>query len=85
MTENPDKWSSNSEPISIITSSVDCRENTVPSKVVRWYDLRKPGGHDDRRRSRRFNGILCGAEPGFHILRWPIKTSLGFRGCSRER
>ena len=85
MTENMGQWPSKPEPISIITPSFRRGENSVPSMIVRLYDLRKPGGHDDRGRLHRFNGSTCGAGLGFHILRWSIKSSLGFGGRSRER
>ncbi len=85
MTENLGPWPSKREPISKITPSVGCGENSVPSMIVRLYDLRKPGGDVDRGRLRRFDGSPCRAGPGFHILRWSIKSSLGFGGRSRER
>ncbi len=85
MTENMGQWPSKPEPISNITPSVGCGKFFVPSMVVRLYDLRKPGGHDDRGRLHRFNGSSWGAGPGFRILRWSVKSSLGFGGRPRAR
>ncbi len=73
MTEILDKLPSNREPVSKITPSVGCGENSVPSPVVQLYDLRKPGGHDDLGRLRRYNGSTCGAGPGFRILHGSIQ------------
>ncbi len=39
------EWPSKRGPIAKIMPSVGCGENSVPSTVVRGYDLRKPGGH----------------------------------------
>ncbi len=39
------KWRSNRGPISKIRPSDSCKGNTIPSTVVRGYDLRKLGGH----------------------------------------
>ncbi len=85
MTENLGPWPSKRGPISNITPSVACGEIFVPSAVVRLYDLRKPGGHDDRGRLHRFKGSSWGAGPGFHILRWSVKSSLAFGGRPRAR
>ena len=45
MAANLAKWPSNRGLISKIRPSDGCKGNTVPSTVVRGYDLRKPGGH----------------------------------------
>ncbi len=45
MAANLAKWASNRGLISKIRSSVGCGENSVPSTVVRGYELRKPGGY----------------------------------------
>ena len=45
MAANLAKWPSNRGLISKIRPSDGCKGNTVPSAVVRGYDLRKPGGH----------------------------------------
>ena len=39
------EWPSKRGPITKIMPSDGCKGNTVPSTVVRGYDLRKPGGH----------------------------------------
>ena len=44
MAANLAKWPSNRGLISKIRPSDGCKGNTVPSTVVRGYDLRKPGG-----------------------------------------
>ena len=45
MAANLAKWPSNRGLISKIRPSDGCKGNTVPSTVVRGYDLCKPGGH----------------------------------------
>ena len=45
MAENLGKWASNRGLISKIRPSDGCKGDTVPSTVVRGYDLRKLGGH----------------------------------------
>ena len=45
MAANLAKWPSNRGLISKIRPSDGCKGNTIPSTVVRGYDLRKPGGH----------------------------------------
>ena len=45
MAANLAKWPSNRGLVSKIRPSDGCKGNTVPSTVVRGYDLRKPGGH----------------------------------------
>ncbi len=45
MVKNLGKWPSKRGPISKIRPSDGCKGNTVPSTVVRGYDLRKLGGH----------------------------------------
>jgi hypothetical protein len=45
MAEKLGKWASNRGLISKIRPSDGCKGDTVPSTVVRGYDLRKPGGH----------------------------------------
>ncbi len=45
MAANLAKWPSNRGLISKIGPSDGCKGDTVPSTVVRGYDLRKPGGH----------------------------------------
>ena len=45
MAANLAKWPSNRGLISKIRPSDGCKGDTVPSTVVRGYDLRKPGGH----------------------------------------
>ena len=45
MAEKLGKWASNRGLISKIRPSDGCKEDTVPSTVVRGYDLCKPGGH----------------------------------------
>ncbi len=45
MAANLAKWPSNRGLISKIRPSDGCKGNTVPSTVVRGYDLHKPGGH----------------------------------------
>ncbi len=45
MAGKPGKWASNRGLISKIRPSDGCKGDTVPSTVVRGYDLRKPGGH----------------------------------------
>ncbi len=85
ITENMGQWPSKRGPVSKITPSIGGGENSVPSTVVRLYDLRKSGGHDGRGRLRRFDGSTCGAEPDIHILRRSIESSLGFGGRSRAR
>jgi len=45
MAEKLAKWSSKRGLISKIRPSDGCRRDTVPSTVVRGYDLRKSGGH----------------------------------------
>ncbi len=44
MAEKLGKWASNRELISNIRPSDGCKGDTVPSTVVRGYDLCKPGG-----------------------------------------
>ena len=43
--ENLGKWPSKRGRVFKIRLPVGCKGNTVPSTVVRGYDLRKPGGH----------------------------------------
>ena len=45
MAEKLGKWASNRGLISKIRPSDGCKGDTVPSTVVRGYDLCKPGGH----------------------------------------
>ena len=45
MAANLGKWPSNRGLIPKIRPSDGCKGDTVPSTVVRGYDLRKPGGH----------------------------------------
>ena len=45
MAANLGKWPSNRGLISKIRPSDGCKGDTVPSTVVRGYDLRKLGGH----------------------------------------
>ncbi len=45
MAANLAKWPSNRGLISKNQASDGCKGDTVPSTVVRGYDLRKPGGH----------------------------------------
>ncbi len=45
MAEKLAKWASNRGLISKIRPSDGCKGDTVPSTVVRGYDLCKPGGY----------------------------------------
>ncbi len=45
MAANLAKWPSNRGLISKLRPSDGCKETTVPSTVIRGYDLRKLGGH----------------------------------------
>ncbi len=69
MAEKPGKWASNRGLISKIRPSDGCKGDTVPSTVVRGYDLRKPGGHLGN------VGVMELAEKGPPvILSWGEKT-----------
>ena len=64
MAEKLAKWSSKRGLISKIRPSDGCRRDTVPSTVVRGYDLRKLGGH--------LGNVDLSAYPNSHMTRGSV-------------
>ncbi len=80
MAEKLGKWASNRGLISKIRPSDGCKGDTVPSTVVRGYDLRKPGGHlgnvglDQAARSvTHAELVIAGLDPAIQSVDQPVK------------
>ena len=80
MAEKLGKWASNRGLISKIRPSDGCKGDTVPSTVVRGYDLRKPGGHLGNVGSRVASQSEIDADDSWSGVQFDCDPS----GCTRE-